>query len=62
LVLKFPPSETHPTEPDYCAKPIFALHVWTGGEGANAKYEPYDVMQIEDDEWEKYVIFIPAAF
>lgn len=53
LVLKFPPSSTHPEQPDYHAKPIFALHVWTGGEGAGAKYDPYDVMQIENEDWEE---------
>lgn len=49
LVLRFPPSESDPSQPDYHAKPIFALHVWTGANN----YEPFDVMQVKDEEWEK---------
>jgi len=32
---------------------LFLLHVWCGGEGANAKYEDYDDMYVKDDEWEE---------
>ncbi|KAA1471216.1 mRNA capping enzyme [Dentipellis sp. KUC8613] len=53
LVLRFPPLRGQPDKPDFSAKPIFALHVWRGGEGKRAVYEPYDVMHVEDDEWEK---------
>jgi mRNA guanylyltransferase len=35
--------------PDFYAKPIFELHVWTGG----IKYEFYDLMHVTDEEWEK---------
>ncbi|KAH9180512.1 mRNA capping enzyme [Lactarius sanguifluus] len=61
-ILKWkPPSENSidfklvlrsPTQPDMHAKPIFALHVWCGGEGAKATYEPWDTMYVNDDEWE----------
>ena len=53
LVLRFPPSRYDPTKPDFHAKPLFLLHVWCGGEGANAKYEDYDDMYVTDDEWEE---------
>jgi len=49
LLLRFPSSPTNPAQPDYHAKPIFSLHVWTGG----TNYDPFDVMQVEDEEWEK---------
>ncbi|KAI9509344.1 mRNA capping enzyme [Russula earlei] len=52
LVLRFPPLSGSPTQPDLHAKPVFALHVWCGGEGANAKYEHWDTMHVSDDEWE----------
>jgi len=48
LVLKFPPSATNPSQPNFFAKPVFALYAWLGGES----YEPYDVMHVTDDEWE----------
>ncbi|KIP12277.1 hypothetical protein PHLGIDRAFT_32906 [Phlebiopsis gigantea 11061_1 CR5-6] len=48
LILRFPPSRESPRDPDYFAKPVFELHVWCGGRN----YEPYDVMQVTDDEWE----------
>ncbi|KAF9645289.1 mRNA capping enzyme, alpha subunit [Thelephora ganbajun] len=53
LVLRFPPSVTNPSQPDLCAKPVFALHAWLGGEGPRANYEPFDVMHVTDDEWER---------
>jgi mRNA guanylyltransferase len=43
------------SKPDFHAKPVFLLHVWTGGEGNQAKYEEYDEMYVDDDEWEKCV-------
>ncbi|KAH9043275.1 mRNA capping enzyme [Lactarius pseudohatsudake] len=52
LVLRFPPLAGSPPQPDMHAKPIFALHVWCGGEGAKATYEPWDTMHVNDDEWE----------
>lgn len=51
LVLRFPPDSRRNREPDYCAKPIFGLNVYNG-ESGNAKYEPFDVMHVEDEEWE----------
>ncbi|KAF9789900.1 mRNA capping enzyme [Thelephora terrestris] len=53
LMLKFPPSPNDPSQPDFFAKPVFALYAWLGGEGPKAKYEPYDVMHVTDDEWER---------
>ncbi|KAL4254093.1 mRNA-capping enzyme subunit alpha [Abortiporus biennis] len=53
LVLRFPAIRTKPKEPDYFAKPIFELHVWTGDRAGIPQYEMYDVMRVEDDEWEK---------
>jgi mRNA guanylyltransferase len=50
LVLRFPP--TARGEPDWTAKPIFALHAWAGGDGARARYEPFDVLSVDDEEWE----------
>jgi len=57
LVLKFLPSATNPSQPDLYTKPIFALCAWLGGEGPKANYEPYDVMHVTEDEWERYVVF-----
>jgi hypothetical protein len=57
LVLRFPPSQHDPSKPDFHAKPIFLLHTWTGGEKAQAKYELYDELHVEDDEWERFVFF-----
>ncbi|KAF9477572.1 mRNA guanylyltransferase [Pholiota conissans] len=48
LILRFPPLRYNPQEPDYCAKPLFLLQVWCGGD----KYEQYDDMLVEDKEWE----------
>ncbi|VDB82912.1 unnamed protein product [Peniophora sp. CBMAI 1063] len=50
LVLRFPPTKGpgRRNEPDFHARPIFALHVWAGG----SNYEPYDTMHVTDEEWE----------
>ncbi|THH13869.1 hypothetical protein EW146_g6409 [Bondarzewia mesenterica] len=53
VVLRFPPSRRSPDKPDFRAKPVFALNVWCGGEGQRAVYEPYDVMYVDDEEWER---------
>jgi len=55
LVLRFPPMPGSSKQPDLHAKPIFALHVWCGGEGAKANYEPWDIMHVNDEEWERCV-------
>lgn len=56
LALRFPPAPARPNEPDLQAKPVFSLLIWHGGEGARAKYEPFDVMDVEDAEWEQCVL------
>lgn len=38
-----------PHEPDMTAKPVFWLHTWLGGD----RYEFFDEMEVEDDEWER---------
>ncbi|KDQ60776.1 hypothetical protein JAAARDRAFT_172973 [Jaapia argillacea MUCL 33604] len=53
LVLRFPPMPGHPSESDYSQKPIFGLHVWCGDERGVPRYEPFDVMYVDDLEWEK---------
>jgi mRNA guanylyltransferase len=53
LVLRFPPSRLSPSEPDFFAKPVFALHVWCGDDKSGSKYESYDEMYVDDAEWEK---------
>ena len=40
--------------PDFQTKPIFELHVWCGDDRGKPRYEFYDVMHVEDDEWERY--------
>lgn len=50
----------NPSQPDYYAKPVFALYAWLGGEGSRANYEPYDVMHITDHEWELWVAWSSA--
>lgn len=50
LVLRFPPDPTNPSQPDYLAKPFFALHVFAGGKDP---YEFFDELYVDDDEWEK---------
>ena len=62
LVLKFPPLATNASQPDLYARPIFALYVWWGGEGPRADYQPYDVMHVTDDEWERCVVLNAANF
>ncbi|OJA18766.1 hypothetical protein AZE42_01650 [Rhizopogon vesiculosus] len=52
LVLRFPPLRSHLSKPDYHAKPFFGLHVYCGQEQGQPKYEPYDELFIEDEEWE----------
>lgn len=53
LVLRFPPSINDPNQPDLHAKPLFLLHAWLGGERGQERYELYDEMFVEDEEWEK---------
>ena len=53
LVLRFPPSESDASQPDFHAKPIFQLHVWCGHEKGVEKYQEYDEMFVTDEEWEK---------
>ncbi|KAI0072782.1 mRNA capping enzyme [Panus rudis PR-1116 ss-1] len=53
LVLRFPARPAQPNEPDYFAKPVFELHVFCGDRGGQAQYEFYDVLRVEDDEWER---------
>ncbi|EEB88663.1 hypothetical protein MPER_13373, partial [Moniliophthora perniciosa FA553] len=48
LVLRFPPLPSDPNKPDLVAKPMFLLKVWCGEQ----RYEQYDEMYVEDDEWE----------
>lgn len=55
LALRFPPTPGKPMVPDFQIKPIFELHVWCGDDRGKPRYELYDVMHVEDDEWEKYV-------
>lgn len=65
LILRFPPSQSNPAQPDYYAKPFFLLHAWCGDERGVAKYEQYDEMHVEDDEWEKLVlqlVYDPSEF
>ena len=54
LVLRFPEDPRRPGQPDLLAKPLFGLHVFCGGRD---KYEPFDEMYVDDDEWEKYVVY-----
>ncbi|KAG9318544.1 hypothetical protein JVU11DRAFT_635 [Chiua virens] len=53
LILRFPPSESNPLLPELRAKPFFGLHVYCGDERGKSKYEPYDGLFVEDDEWER---------
>ncbi|KAF8559638.1 mRNA capping enzyme, alpha subunit [Imleria badia] len=53
LVLRFPPSGSNPSQPEFHAKPFFGLHVYCGDERGQPTYEPYDELFMEDDEWEK---------
>jgi mRNA guanylyltransferase len=54
LVLRFPPLKDDPEQVDFCAKPLFLLEVYCGEDRGKPKYEEYDKMFVEDDEWEKY--------
>ncbi|KAG6817791.1 hypothetical protein H0H87_003199 [Tephrocybe sp. NHM501043] len=53
LVLRFPPLRNQPDTPDFHAKPVFLLHVWCGDERGVPKYELYDEMYVDDEEWQK---------
>ncbi|QRV85775.1 mRNA guanylyltransferase [Ceratobasidium sp. AG-Ba] len=50
LELRFPPLAGRPEEPDYTAKPLFQLLVWTGGQS----YEHFDTMIVDDTQWESW--------
>ncbi|GAB1517967.1 Dcp1p-Dcp2p decapping enzyme complex alpha subunit [Rhizoctonia solani] len=50
LELRFPPLPGRPSEPDFTAKPVFQLLVWTG----NNSYEHFDTMQVDDAQWESW--------
>ncbi|KAI1794609.1 mRNA capping enzyme, alpha subunit [Ganoderma leucocontextum] len=52
LVLRFSPTPGKPKVPDFQTKPIFELHVWCGDDRGVPRYEFYDIMHVEDDEWE----------
>ena len=47
------PSPGKPNVPDFQTKPVFELHVWCGDDRSGSRYEFYDVMYVEDDEWER---------
>lgn len=53
IELRFPPQPGNPGEPDYTAKPHFLLNQWLGGEDDRARYEFFDEMDVDDDEWEQ---------
>ncbi|KAG6820857.1 hypothetical protein H0H93_010684 [Arthromyces matolae] len=53
LVLRFPPLRNQPDKPDFHAKPVFFLYVWCGDERGKPKYEQYDEMYVDDEEWQK---------
>ncbi|KAJ3826626.1 mRNA guanylyltransferase [Lentinula raphanica] len=53
LILRFPSLPSSPSQPDFRAKPIFLLHVWCGDHNGTPRYEQYDTMYVDDDEWEK---------
>lgn len=54
LVLRFPPLNADRSKPDFHAKPAFALYTYCGDEKGVPKYETYDQLFVEDDEWERY--------
>jgi mRNA guanylyltransferase len=58
LVLRFPPSASQPSQPDFQAKPVFLLHVWCGEMRGVPTYELYDDMYVDDAEWEKYATLL----
>ncbi|KAF5389883.1 hypothetical protein D9757_003631 [Collybiopsis confluens] len=53
LVLRFPSIPTDSTRPDFSAKPVFLLHVWCGDQNGVPRYEQYDEMHVDDNEWER---------
>ncbi|KAI0934759.1 hypothetical protein AcV5_006499 [Taiwanofungus camphoratus] len=50
LMLRFPAAQNG--QPNFYAKPIFELHVYCGDERGLPRYEFYDLMHVEDEEWE----------
>lgn len=60
LVLRFPPTSSRSPDPDLFAKPVFELHVYCGDEQRVPRYEFYDVMHVEDDEWERCYPTLPV--
>lgn len=52
-MLRFPAAQNG--QPNFYAKPIFELHVYCGDERGLPRYEFYDLMHVEDEEWERYV-------
>lgn len=63
LELRFPPqrvesddsSSSTSSSPDFGAMPVFKLHQWLG----NDRYEFFDLMTVEEDEWETCVAVLP---
>lgn len=59
LRLRFPPDERVPAGnvPDFRAKPLFLLEEYMGdentGRGRESRYEPFDWLWVDDDEWEE---------
>ncbi|CAL1705163.1 unnamed protein product [Somion occarium] len=53
LILRFPSLPARPRDPDFYAKPVFELHVWCGDRNGIPQYEMYDVLRVEDDEWDR---------
>ncbi|GJJ12571.1 hypothetical protein Clacol_006814 [Clathrus columnatus] len=58
LELRFPPLPSEPSQPNLHAKPQFILKAWTGGRDRGKgkqreTYEYFDIMNVDDDEWEK---------
>jgi len=53
LELKFPPLYGRPQEPDYSAKPALLLHAFHGERRGSPHYEFFDLMEVDDDAWEK---------
>ncbi|KIM65335.1 hypothetical protein SCLCIDRAFT_1212510 [Scleroderma citrinum Foug A] len=51
LTLRFPPSKSNSSTPDFCAKPFFGLHIYCGEDQGQSVYEPYDKLYVKDDEW-----------
>ena len=56
LELRFPPSPANPSEPDFCAKPVFLLNVWKGEKQRTTQYEYFDELEVDDEEWERYTV------